>query len=42
VKLAKKARKALRATRKGKGNALAKKQTRANRALDALDGAVAP
>lgn len=42
AKLAKKARKTLRATRKGKGNALARKQTRANRALDALDGAVAP
>ncbi len=42
TKLAKKARKALRATPKGKGNALARKQTRANRALDVLDAAVAP
>ncbi|HEV7730666.1 MAG TPA: choice-of-anchor Q domain-containing protein [Candidatus Binatia bacterium] len=42
VKLAKKVRKALRATRKGKGTALVKKQTRAGKALDALDVAVAP
>lgn len=42
LKLAKKARKALRATRKGKGAALAKKKTRAGKALDALDGVVAP
>ncbi|HEV7730665.1 MAG TPA: right-handed parallel beta-helix repeat-containing protein [Candidatus Binatia bacterium] len=42
VKLAKKARKALRAARKGKGAALQKKQVRGGKALDALDGAVAP
>lgn len=42
VKLAKKARNALRAARKGKGAALQKKQGRGGTALDALDGAVAP
>ncbi len=42
VKLAKKARKALRAARKGKGGALQKKKVRGGKALDALDGAVAP
>ncbi len=41
VKLARKARKTLRALRKGKGAALARKKTRAGKALDALDRAVA-
>jgi hypothetical protein len=41
-KLAKKARKMVKASLKGKGKALTKKKTRATAALEALDAAVAP